>query len=220
MQTDDQNLRSYADIVAAYRQEYADAHRAEMNWFGDPRQTLSGAVHRACGTQVPKRHGKGLKRHSHQPFRSVPDDALLEAASRLESRRADIGAAADFAGLHALVDAGIRPISGIGELAVYDIALRIGAYRGLRPTEVYLDAGTREGAAAHGLDASRKSVPMTSLPVEFLLLSADEAEDVLCIYRHPLTRIRQGVDGGHAPLSACRFPDERNTRRTGAGGCY
>jgi hypothetical protein len=219
MQTDDQTLRTYTDVVTDYRQRYAAAHRAEMNLFGNPRQTLPEAIHRACRSQVPKKHGRGLKRHSHQPLRSVPDDALLEAASRLERRAADIGAATDFSGLHALVDAGIRPISGIGELAVYDIALRIGAYRGLRPSEIYLHAGTREGVAAIGLDAARKSIPMTSLPVEIQSLGADEAEDVLCIYRHSIARIRQG-DGAPSPASACRFPDKPNARRTRASRCY
>jgi len=219
MQTDDLTLRTYADVVTDFRQRYAVAHRAEMSWFGNPRQTLSEAIHRACRSQVRKKHGNGLKRHSHKPLRSVPDDALLEAASRLVGCVADIGAAADFAGLHSLIDVVIRPISGIGELAVYDIALRIGAYRGLRPSEVYLHAGTREGVAAIRLDATRKSIPMTSLPVEIQSLSADEAEDVLCIYRHSIARIQQG-DGSPSPPSACRFPDKPNARRTPASRCY
>jgi len=102
----------------------------------------------------------------------------------------DIAAATNFATLQALIEATIESISGIGELAVYDITLRIGAYRGLHPTEVYLHAGTRKGVQALGLSANRKSLPMTSLPADLRLLSAEEAEDLLCIYRQTLARIR------------------------------
>jgi hypothetical protein len=50
--------------------------------------------------------------------------------------------AKSFAELHHIVAKEIGPIRGIGDLAVYDIAHRIGAYLGREPEAVYLHAGT------------------------------------------------------------------------------
>jgi hypothetical protein len=123
----------------------------------------------------------------------VPDEALEEAAGRLQAIEVEI-AAADFTALHEVIEAAIANISGIGELAVYDIAHRIGAYRGLHAKEIYLHAGTREGAKALGLPTNRKTLPMSSLPAGLRSLSAEEAEDLLCIYRKTLACI-QGAAG-------------------------
>jgi hypothetical protein len=119
----------------------------------------------------------------------VSDEALEEAAGRLQAVEVEIAVAADFAALHGLVEAAILSISGIGELAVYDIAHRIGSYRGLHPEKIYLHAGTREGAKALGLRTNQKSLPMSCLPAGLRSLSAEEAEDLLCIYRKTLARI-------------------------------
>jgi hypothetical protein len=194
MRTDDPNLRTYQDVVADYRRRYAGQHHAEMRIFGNPRQTLAEAIHRACRSQIPKNRSRGLKRHPHQPLRAMSDEALAEAAARLQAIEVEIAAASDFAALHGLVEAAIANISGIGELAVYDIAHRVGAYRGLHPEEIYLHAGTREGAKALGLPANRESLPITSLPAGLRSLSAEEAEDLLCIYRKTLARIHGAVE--------------------------
>jgi hypothetical protein len=82
------------------------------------------------------------------------------------------------------------PIAGLGELTIYDISHRIGAYLGSMPTEIYLHAGTRKGAKALGLDTNRKSIPMTELPAPLQRLTAAQAEDVLCIYHKVLARLR------------------------------
>jgi hypothetical protein len=50
----------------------------------------------------------------------------------------------------------LAPIKGLGELYVYDTALRIGAKIGLLPRRVYLHAGTRVGARHLALMAKRR----------------------------------------------------------------
>jgi hypothetical protein len=55
-------------------------------------------------------------------------------------------------------------VTGIGELYVYDTALRIGAKLGVFPEKVYLHAGTRIGVRNLGLDARRTALRMASLP--------------------------------------------------------
>ena len=81
----------------------------------------------------------------------------------------------------------IGGIHGIGELAVYDIACRIGAFLGLSPERVYLHAGTREGARALGLRGA--SVRKMDLPRAFGRLSPGEIEDCLCIYNADIRRL-------------------------------
>ncbi|MGH7099190.1 MAG: hypothetical protein ACREE4_16240, partial [Stellaceae bacterium] len=63
MQTDDINLRTYADVMADYRRRYGQAHQAEMRMFGNPRQTLKEAIWRACMSQIPTKPGTRSKRH-------------------------------------------------------------------------------------------------------------------------------------------------------------
>ena len=71
----------------------------------------------------------------------------------------------------------IRPITKVGELAVYDTALRIGARLNLEPVEVYVHAGTRAGAVALGFDRRRERIQMDELPPAFKRLRPREAED-------------------------------------------
>jgi hypothetical protein len=219
MENDDGSLRTFADVVAAYRRDFSQHHREELEWFGDRRQTIEEVIRRACKSEVSKPNG-GMVRHSHQTAFRIPATALAEAADRLERRKSDVEKAADFPAILATVEASILSITHIGPLAVYDISSRIGAYKRLRPTEVYLHAGTREGARALGLPTNVKSLPMSSLPPELRSLSADEAEDVLCIYRRALARIRRGLDGTPSPRSACRPLERPNTRRTRVSRCY
>jgi hypothetical protein len=79
------------------------------------------------------------------------------------------------------MEASIRSIPGIGELAIYDIADRIAGYRGLRPVKVFLHAGTRKGVVAVGLDGTRKTLPLACFPGALSSVEADEAENILRI---------------------------------------
>ena len=102
--------------------------------------------------------------------------ALTLAKSRLKACKA-------FHELHTLMDDVLRPIFGLGDLYIYDAALRIGAFLGLSPEFVYLHAGTREGARALGLGRGRAYLEMRELPPPIRALSADEAESFICIYK-------------------------------------
>lgn len=129
-------------------------------------------------------HGKT---HSHQNL--VSKAAKAGAGERILSMRvADV---ADFEQLLQCVQQAIGSIRGIGDLAVYDAALRLGAFLGKLPERVYLHHGAREGARALGLDASHRSLPMDVFPEEFRLLKPWEVEEVLCIYKDELARIPQ-----------------------------
>jgi hypothetical protein len=104
-------------------------------------------------------------------------------------KRCDFKACSSFHELLQMVDDAIRSIRGIGELAVYDTAHRIGAYLRLEPPKVYLHAGTRIGARALGLGKGTNKLEIDELPAAFHRLTAGEIEDCLCIYKDDLKRV-------------------------------
>ena len=85
---------------------------------------------------------------------------------------------------------------GIGELAVYDTALRIGAKLVLPPLRVYLHRGSRERAAVLDVDARRPSVAVSELPTAFAALEPHEIEDCLCIFKGLLSGERSLLPEG------------------------
>ena len=129
-------------------------------------------------TQAGLAHRPDGKRWSHQ--RRIPPAVLERATRRLH--QALLRSARSFADLIARVNAAVRSVRGIGELYVYDTALRLGAHLRLLPREVYLHAGTRHGARALDLDYRAKSLSPTELPAALRRLRPYEIEDVLCIY--------------------------------------
>ncbi len=152
------------------------------------------AYFRACRTDVDAVSDAALarlpsgKRHPHQ--RRIPRAVLEESRARLLENLPLLERRTTFDELHELVERLIGSIAGIGELAVYDTTLRIGARFGLAPAKVYLHAGTRIGARALGLDSTKGKLEMADLPPELRTLPAREVEDVLCIYKDDF--VKQG----------------------------
>jgi hypothetical protein len=122
------------------------------------------------------------KRYNHQ--RRLCHGLLQVVARKLG--RARLNLATDFDDLHAKIEEVIGSLHGVGELMVYDTALRIGAKLNHWPKRVYLHAGTRAGARALGLDWRAKSLPMSAFPKVLQQLKPYEVEDVLCIFKDQL----------------------------------
>ncbi|HKU17643.1 MAG TPA: hypothetical protein VJP80_00020 [Candidatus Saccharimonadales bacterium] len=163
-------------IVDDYiRNHQHDAER-ELHWFAI-QPNLRKTIEMATLAKSPS--GKRL---SHQ-YR-IPSRVLEESCQCLLGKVAELEAASSFEELHDVVHATICDISGIGKLTVYDTALRIGAFRGLAPRNVFLHAGTRVGARKLGLDTSQEFLPFSIFPTELRVLKPREIEDVLCIYKH------------------------------------
>ncbi len=142
------------------------------------------------------------KRHSHQCCISI--QALEAVRNRLLKRKSALLICRDFEELHEIVWE--CAVSGFAALCVYDTALRLGAYLGIRPKCVYLHRGTTKGAAMLGLDVSSEFIRMEKLPKELQSMQADDAENFLCyIYKYGL-----GV-GSFTPRNKC-FPIK--TKRT------
>ncbi len=152
-------------------------------------RNLRDAVRVAALSKLP-----GGGRHPHQ--RRIHGRVLQQAANALAKGKLTF---ATFDDLHEAVRTTVEPIRGIGELAIYDIANRIGAHLELEPDRVYLHAGTREGARALGLGGA--AILKSDLPKAFRRLSPGEIEDCLCIYKDELRR-----------LAACRVSRESKPR--------
>ena len=128
--------------------------------------------------------GPDGKRYDHQRRLRVP--TLEEARRRLQKATSRLKRARDFDHLHRLVKEEIGPMHGIGELMVYDTALRIGAKLGLKPRQVYLHSGTRQGARRLGLCWRRPYLSVACFPPQFRELAPHEIEDCVCIFKAKL----------------------------------
>ena len=145
--------KNIKDIVDDYIEEFRIKVRDELSFYKEP-ASFKEAIEKAA-LSVKKDRTK----HSHQ-WR-LPKSALEQAAKVLKRHSTEIGRYKTFQDLFAAIKAALKPIHGIGELAIYDIALRIGASREIEPENVYLHRGTREGARR--LSASTKSLNILSL---------------------------------------------------------
>ncbi len=133
------------------------------------------------------------KRHSHQC--RIPKGTLLKWTTRLlreSNKRKTMGS---FDELYQLInDCSSSPkMPWIGELTVYDTAVRIGAFLKLYPKHIYLHSSTRKGALALGLDCERSTIfvnEVAKVSSAFCKLKPYEIEDCLCIYKVDLTRIK------------------------------
>lgn len=164
-------------IVRTYIHRIRPRSQTEIDWF--VRQPSLRAAIRNAALAVNSRG----KRYSHQ--RRLTKVALERALDVLSKHARAIQKAHDFDDLVHLIDTALEPISGLGELYVYDTTLRIGAKLNLFPDKVYLHAGTRLGARALGLRTAA-TLKMSELPKEFRALKPHEIEDVLCIFKDEL----------------------------------
>lgn len=167
-------LPTLEDVVSDYISEHRPRVTREMNYYaGQP--SLEAAIEVAG---LARLNGK---RHAHQ--RRIPAAVLRHATDRLLEAADELQSCQSFDELFHLVEAVIRPIEGIGEMAVYDAALRLGAYLRLAPELVYIHMGTRTGLTKLGLYRGQTAISPAKLPEAFRRLEPREIEDCLCIYK-------------------------------------
>lgn len=174
-------MRTFEQIVADYEFRHRERASRELRFFAI-QPTVERAVELAAAAKGPS--GKRL---AHQ--RRIPARVLDEAARRLLAHVKDLRCCCSFQELIEKVRDTIGPVRGIGPLAVYDTALRIGAHLNVEPEVVHLHAGTRDGARAIGLDVARDAISPSELPGPFTRLRPREIEDALCIYKAELLSI-------------------------------
>jgi hypothetical protein len=136
-------------LVDEYIQQFRRGRERELRYFRLLR-TDEGAVSQAALAKLPSG-----KRHPHQ-YR-IPSASLEASRRQLLGNIAAIRGATSFSALFDFIEQILLPIDRIGELVVFDTALRIGARFGLEPEEVYLHRGTRDGARKLGVDGRRST---------------------------------------------------------------
>lgn len=171
----DEGDNTLASLVRAYRIRNRPGALEEIAFFKGC-DSIDKVLHHAS---LAIDHNSN--RYSHQ-FRLKPG-VLRQAKERLTCARQELAKAESFKELHEALKRILRGVAGLGELYYYDTALRIGAYLGLMPVEVYLHRGTRAGAAALGLSSNGETLPVSELPKPIQELEAHEIEDFLCIYK-------------------------------------
>jgi len=122
----------------------------------------------------------GIQKHSHQ--RRIKQLILNKFSINLISDLHKIKKAYAFPDLMIIIDQ--NKIKGIGELAIYDAAHRIGANLGIKPDKVYLHSGTKIGARKLLMNNHlSRFIDKSVLPKIFHSLENSEIEDILCIYK-------------------------------------
>lgn len=171
------HLQSVSSIIDDYIANFQYKLQLEREYWAD-HVNLKNAIRAAAMSEYPLG-----KRHRHQRrFKKV---TLELTAERLCDASLPIDGTFDQ--LHEAVRAAISCIHGVGDLAVYDIANRIGCYLRVQPDRVYLHAGARDGARAFELNSG--SIQKSELPSEFERLSCAEIEDCLCVYKDCFKRL-------------------------------
>lgn len=137
--------------------------------------SLEDAIHHAALAKPEKGN-----RESHQRRLKLRD--LKRFEEKLQRMRHAVKRCRSFEELHEVVAK--QKVKGVGPLAIYDTAARIGAYLRCRPKKmVYLHAGARAGANVLGLKSEKGRIAMADLQSPLKKLRADDVENFLCIYK-------------------------------------
>jgi hypothetical protein len=173
-------LRDLESLVADFRKHHRPNSARETRFFRTM-PSMGLAIHHVA--MAVDGDGRCFDHQFHivQPARRRAKTVLHQAESKILTCRS-------FHELHSLFLELLSPIKGLGEMYIYDAALRMGAYVKLSPDFVYLHRGTRWGARALGIDVSRGRpyVEKKELPEALRKLSADNLESFLCIYWNKL----------------------------------
>lgn len=109
---------------------------------------------------------------------------LDECTRRLLVHEEDFRRSKDFEDVYHWVDKVLDGVTGVRDLYRYDVAMWIATKLGLPPKKyVYLHSGAAEGATHFGIPKSRKTILPSELPEPLSGVSADDLEDMLCIYK-------------------------------------
>ncbi|MEH2411929.1 hypothetical protein [Nostoc sp.] len=204
-------MKSYTDIYNHYCKNVYPCAEEEYSWYKQA-DNLRDAVRKAFLSEDKQR-----KVDDHQ--RLVGRECLCLAA-KIALEHFDTQCISDFDNFNSIhqfvedVRNEVRKeVKGFGELANYDVALRISQYLGIELHEVYLHAGTTIGFRALRLNIKNRGIiPVDKFPEPFNQLSGDHLENLLCIYQEvladpsaefPKTCIRRKTNSSYSNKNGC-----------------
>lgn len=127
-------------------------------------------------------------------LRGVNNSVLSSMAANLTFKEQKLRGAKSFDEVYEIVKE--CKVAGFGELSIYDAAVRISAYLGFKPTQVFLHAGTRTGAkyleekGLLGESLSQKdTLPVSDFPQPTQKLDALQLENFLCSFKDEIKKI-------------------------------
>ena len=180
------------EIIDCYCETYHNRYESELSHWKQCTDNDREILIRAASCR-----GCDCKKHDHQ--RRFKNDVLEKAKNDIT--KVQVSNLTNFDELHEDVSKAIRKIKGIGDLAVYDIAWRIGAHFGMKPDRVYLHSGTKKGAenlaealkrcgTEHHFNVKDPIIDVKCFPPEFRKLPAGEIENCLCIFKDHFTILK------------------------------
>ncbi len=193
----------YAQIYNHYKTKIFDCQEKYYDWYRQS-NNLEKAISKAF-----KSEDECLKVHSHQHRvgRKVLEQARNIALNIYKENNYSETDLNTFDEIYNKFVSSIRcKVKGFGELAHYDISLRIAKYQNAKYpncgnlTEVYLHRGTLDGAkavfnAGHIDKSIKKSdiregekISVSHFPSPLNNLSGDHLENLLCIYKEELKK--------------------------------
>ncbi len=134
-------------------------------------------------------YNKDGNKYSHQ--RRIPDQVLEDYRKELLPLEREVRNCRNFDDIYKLFES--HQIRGIGDLAIYDVSLRVSQNYNIYPDKVYLHAGTRRGARNAGLitnrDRRNKLTPDEIARVLPWLRDVEPylIEDFLCVYEDDIS---------------------------------
>jgi len=164
------------EIILHYKQHRA-AHPETWLLHCAQQNSLEEAIYAAA---TAKNH-EGKKNKHQWRLKNID---LEKFAVQLIDKAAEIKKCTSFDALLEKVER--YKIKGIGILAVYDTAERIGHYLDIYPDKIYLHAGVKVGAEkVLGKQLNKKFILKEELPEAFQQsdLHCGEIEDILCMYK-------------------------------------
>ena len=193
-----ENLNMWFDFSS--RASFLDSYIAYYRSLPD----LKSAIINGCSAKFKILHeGKEYElKHTHQEEfiddkgnqKGINDLVLSSMAAKLTLKEKELSEALSFDEVYEIVK--LCKITGFGELSIYDAAVRISAYLGFKPNQVFLHAGTRLGAKGlevkgllgEGLSA-KDSLPVTDFPQPIQKLDALQLENFLCSFKKEINEM-------------------------------
>lgn len=178
----EQMFGSHIDIVNNYNKYYKETQECYYQWYSEA-DNLKSAIKKAFCSE--NEAGK-INNHQCRVGRE-----RLEKAANIALKKLNYDNFNNFIEIHSFVKAVAQDVKGFGSLATYDVAIRIAKYCKYEVNEVHFHAGTTKGAIAIGINAKEgESMTVDKFPPPFHTLSGDHIENLLCIYKDNLRRLR------------------------------
>lgn len=178
---------SKEEIEKMTPEEFKKLKFEEIEFFKNPKnfKSFSEVISHAATCR-----DKNNRKFPHQ-YR-IPNNLLKELCQALKAKEKNILKIQEFSALYNFIEETKRNFAnkgkGIGELTIYDVALRIALYRSnelknkILPQEVYIHAGARTGAEKVLKRCCKKTEPISAFPSEIQKIGqAYKIEAYLCI---------------------------------------